>query len=128
MLCGSCSQRHGGLVQMCLALCPTWAIFWLEWRQLWNGRTSCAHSWLHTASDRDNWLCARLLIPLSLLDPVPQQQQYRIRSVVGLFPFRAMQGVHGLCRRLVASTTDLLPSPLWVTRFTTKHYTPRETP
>ena len=57
------------------------------------------------------WLCARLLIPLSLLDAVPHHERYRVRSIVELFQFRAIQGVHGQQRKLAAPTPDLGPSP-----------------
>ena len=49
-------------------------------------------------------------------------------NVVGHFQFRAMQGVQGLCCKSAGLTSDLPPSPVWITRFTAKHHTPRETP
>ena len=120
--------RHGGSVQVRLALCPTWAVLWTEWRQWWNEWATYTHTWLRTASDHDKWLCARLLIPLSLLKVVPQWDRYRLRSVAGLFQFRAILGVHELRRRIGAPTPNLPPSPPWITRFAARHYTPRETP
>ena len=63
-----------GLVQMCMALCQTWAVFWTEWRTWWNEWAPHADSWVYIASDHKKWLCAHLLIPLSLLDAVPQQE------------------------------------------------------
>ena len=57
-----------------------------------------------------------------------QQERHKFRSVVGLFQFRALQGVHELRRQLADPTPDLGPSTLWITRFTGTQYTPRETP
>ena len=57
-------------------------------RQWWNDWAAYTHSWLRTASEHDKWLCARLFIPHSLLDAVPQHEQYRLRSVAGLFQLR----------------------------------------
>ena len=125
-VCKSCGQKHGVSGQMRLALCPSWAVFWTKWQQWWNDCAAYAHSWLRTTSEHDKWLCARLLIPHSLLDP--QHERYRLRSVVGLFQFCAIQGVQGLCRKLAAPTPNLPLSPLWITRFTAQHYTTRETP
>ena len=113
---------------MRLALYLSCAVFWTEWRHWWNDLAAYAHSWLRTASEHDKWFCARLLIPHSLLDAVPEHERYRPCSVPGFLQFRAIQGVQGLWRKLVAPTPDLPPSPLWITRFTTRHYTPRETP
>ena len=58
----------------------------------------------------------------------PPHERHKLRSVAGLFPFRVIRGVQGLRRRLVGPTQDLLPSPLWLTRFTAQHYSPTETP
>ena len=51
-----------------------------------------------------------------------------LRPVVRLFQLRAMLGLQGLRRQIAAPTPNLPPSPLWITRFTTQHYIPRETP
>ena len=118
---------------MRLAHCPSWAIFWTAWQNWWNDWATYAQVWLRTASEHDKWLCTRLLIPHSLLDTIPRDtiplhERYRLRSIAGLFQFRAIQGVQGLRRKLAAPTPDLPPSPLWITRFTAQHYIPRETP
>ena len=36
--------RHGGSVQVRLALCPTWAVVWTEWRQWWNEWATYTHA------------------------------------------------------------------------------------
>ena len=36
-----------------------------------------------TASHHDKWLCARLLIPLSLVDSFPQRERHKFRTMVG---------------------------------------------
>ena len=50
------------------------------------------------ATHHERWLCARLLIPHTLVGIFPQQERHKFRSVVGLFQFRALQGVHELRR------------------------------
>ena len=70
-LCGSCGLRHGGSVQMCLAMCRAWSTFCTEWQTWWNDWTTYAKSWLSTTSDHEEWLCACLLIPLSLVEATP---------------------------------------------------------
>ena len=75
------------------AHCPSWAIFWTEWQKWWNDWATYTQNWLRTASQNDRWLCAHLLIPHSLLDTIPQHERHRLRSVDGLFQFRAIQGV-----------------------------------
>ena len=128
-LCASCSTRHGGSVQMRPARCGAWSIFWTIWQAWWNW-TSYAKTQLDTALDHEKWLCTHLLIPLSLGDapPPPPKERHKLRSVAGLFQFRAIQGMQGLRRRLVGPTPDLPPSPLWLTRFTAQHCAPKETP
>ena len=66
--------------------------------------------------------------PTHLVGIFPQQERHKFRSMVGLFPFRALQGVHELRRKLADPTPDLGPSTLWITRFTGTQYTPRQTP
>ena len=64
---------HGGLVQMHLAHCASWSIFWSEWTRWWNDWAHQAHTWLQTATHHEWWLYARLLIPLILVETFPQQ-------------------------------------------------------
>ena len=97
-MCGSCGLRHGSSMQMRLAHCPSWAIFWTEWEKWWNDWATYAKNWLLTAPEHDRWLCARLLIPKSLLDTILQHERHRLCLVAGLFQFRAILGVQGLSR------------------------------
>ena len=110
-VCRSCGLKHGSSVALV-------------------GRFSGpgGRHWLRTASEHDRWLCARLLIPHSLLDTIPRRERCRLRSVAGLFQFPAIQGVQGVRQKRAAPKPDLQPSPLWITRFTAHHYIPRETP
>ena len=127
-LCGTCGTQHGGSVQMRLAYCPTWSMFWTDWVTWWIDWSHHAQEWLRTATHHERSLCARLLIPHSLVGIFPQQERHKFRSLVGLFQFRALQGVHEPRRKLADPTPDLGPSTLWITRFTGTQCTPRETP
>ena len=103
-------------------------MFWTDWVTWWIDWSHHAQEWPRTAIHHERWLCARLLIPHTLVGIFPQQERQKFRSVVGLFQFRALQGVRELRRQLADPTPDLGPSILWITRFTGTQYTPRETP
>ena len=89
-MCGACGLRHGGSVQMRLAHYPSWAILWTEWGKWRNDSATYAKNWLLTALDHDTWLCARLLIPNSLLDTMARHERHWLRSVAGLFQLPAV--------------------------------------
>ena len=99
-----------------------------EWEKWWNHWATYAKNWWRTTLDHGRWLCARLLIPNSLMNTIPQHQRRRLCSVVGPIQSWAMLGVQGLQRWLVAPTPDLPPSPLCITRFSAQHFISRETP
>ena len=42
------------------------------------------------------WLCARLLIPLSLIDTIPHTERQKLRVEVGPFQFRTIQAIQAL--------------------------------
>ena len=92
------------------------------------GRPTPRTGSFHPAPKHDGWLCARLLIPNSLLDTITQHERHRLRLLAGVFQLRAIRGVQGLRRQLAAPTPNLPPSPMWITRFTAQQYIPRETP
>ena len=68
---------------MRLAMYREWSTFWTEaW---WNYWTTYAKSRLSTASDHEKWLCARLLIPLSLVEPPPPPTSFPSVIFFGVF-------------------------------------------
>ena len=119
-LCANIGQQHGASVQSRLAYCPTWGEFWDLWRRCWTDWTHHACQWQKTAASLEIWLCARLLIPLSLIDAIPTTKRHKLLAEVGLFQFR-------LGRKFSDPTPQQPPSPLWLTRFVAQTLPPRET-
>ena len=81
-----------------------------------------------TATSQELWLCARLLIPLSLVNAIPTTERHELRTEVGLFPFRMIQAVQTLRRKLADPTPHQPPSPLWLTKYVAHTLPLRETP
>ena len=88
VLCALCGQYHGASVQSRLAHCPAWSESWDTWRRCWTNWTHYACQWQVTATSHERWLCARLLIPLSLINTIPHTERHKLRAEVGLFQFR----------------------------------------
>ena len=84
-LCSTCGQHHGASVQSRLAYCPAWGEFWDLWRKSWTDWTQHACQWQKTATSLELCLCARLLIPLSLINAIPTTERHKLRAEVGLF-------------------------------------------
>ena len=82
------------------------------WRRSWTNRTHYACQWQATATGHKRWLCARLLIPLSLINTIPHTKRHKLRAEVGLFQFRMIQGVQVLRQKLADPTPQQPPSPL----------------
>ena len=118
VMCAPCPRRARtvhkrplGCLGRCNTIypCPCWSAWWL-WK---SSLQSCGG-------------CLTPPLPGTTMMSLPKR--YRLRPMACLFQFRAIQGVQGLRRQLAAPTPNLPPSPLWITRFTAQHYTPRETP
>ena len=92
-LCSNCGQQHGASVQSRLAYCPAWGEFWDLWRRSWTDWAQHACQWQKPATSLELWLCARLLIPLSLINAIPTTERHNLRAEVGLFQFRMIQAV-----------------------------------
>ena len=92
-LCAKCGQQHEASVQSRLAYRPAWGEFWDLWRRSWTDWTHYACQWRTTATSHELWLCARVLIPLSLIDAIPTTERHKLRAEVGLFQFRMIQAV-----------------------------------
>ena len=86
------------------------------------------YQWQQTATSQELWLCAGLLIPLSLVDAIPTTKRHKLRIEVGLFQFRMIQAVQTLRRKFADPTPHQPPSPLWLTKYVTQALPPRETP
>ena len=87
-LCANCGQRHGASVLSRLAYCPARGEFWDLLRRSWTDWTHYACQWRTTATSHELWLCAKLLIPLSLIDAITTTERHKLRAEVGLFQFR----------------------------------------
>ena len=72
-------------------------------------------------------LCARLLIPLSLINAIPTTKRHKLRAEVGLFQFRMIQAVQTLRQKFADPTPQQPPSPLWLTKFVAQTLPPRGT-
>ena len=114
-------------MQSRLAHYPAWGEFWDLWRRSWTDWTQHVCQWQKTATSLELWLCARLLIPLSLIDAIPTTERHKLRAEVGLFQFRMIQAVQTLRRKFADPTPQQPPSPLWLTRFVAQILPPRET-
>ena len=126
-MCAHCGQHHWAFVQSRLAYCAAWGEFWDLWRRSWTDWTHYACQWRTTATSHELWLCARLVIPLSLIDTIPKTERHKLRAEVGLFQFRMIQAIKALRRKLADPTPQQPPSPVWLTTFTAKQLPPRET-
>ena len=115
-------------MQSRLAYCPAWGEFWDLWRRTWTDWAQHAYQWQQTATSQELWLCARLLIPLSLVDAIPTTERHKLRTEVGLFQFRMIKAVQTLRRKLADPTPHQPPSPLWLTKYVAHTLPPRETP
>ena len=96
------------------------------WRRCWTDWTHYACQWQTTATSHERCLCARLLIPLSLINTIPHTERHKLRAEVGLFQFRIIQAVQALRQKLADPTPQQPPSPLWLTRFIVQPLPPRE--
>ena len=127
-LCSQCGQQHGASVQSRLAYCPAWGDFWDLWRRSWTDWAQYTYQWQQTANSQELWLCARLLVPLSLIAAIPTTERHKLRTEVGLFQFRMIQSVQTLRRKYADPTPHQPPSPLWLTKYVAQALPPRETP
>ena len=110
------------------AYCPAWGEFWDLWRTSWTDWAQHTYQWQQTATSHKLYLCARLLIPLSLVDAIPTTKRHKLRTEVGLFQFRMIQAVQTLRRKLADPTPHQPPSPLWLTKFVGHALPPSQTP
>ena len=106
---------------------PAWGEFWDLWRRSWTHLGQHACQWRKTATSLELWLCARLLIRLSLINAIPTTERHNLRAEVGLFQSRMIQAVQTLRRKFADPTPQQPPSPLWLTRFVAQTLPPRET-
>ena len=120
--------QHGASVQSILACCSAWAEFWDLWRRSWTDWAQHTYHWQQTTTSQEFWLCAKLLIPLSLVDAIRTTEPHKLRTEVGLFQFRMIQAVQTLRRKLPDPTPHQPPSPLWMTKYVAHALPPRETP
>ena len=127
-LCSQCGHQHGASVQSRLAYCPAWSDFWELWRKSWTDWAPYTYQWQQAANNQELWLCARLLVPLSLIDAIPTAERHKLRAEVGLFHFRMIQSVQTLRRKYADPTPQQPPSPLWLTKYIAQALPPRETP
>ena len=98
-------------MQSRLAYCPARGEFWDPWRRSWTDWAQHAHQWQQTATSQELWLCARLLIPLSLVDAIPTTERHKLRTDAGLFQFRMIQAARTLRRKVADPTPHQPPSP-----------------
>ena len=56
-----------------LSFLPHWAEFWDMWLSCLSDWTAHARGWLSPASTHGKWICAKLLVLLSLVDSFPQR-------------------------------------------------------
>ena len=114
-------------MQSRLAYCPAWGEFWDLWRRSWTDWAQHACQSQKTATSSELWLCARLLIPLYLINAIPTKERHNLRAEVGLFQFHMTQAVQTLRRKFADPTPQQPPSPLWLTRFVAQTLPPWET-
>ena len=114
-------------MQSRLAYCPAWGEVWDLWRRSWTDWAQHTYQRQQTATSHELWLCARLLIPLSLVDAIPTTERHKLRTEVGLFQFRMIQAAQTLRQKLADPTPHLPPSPLWLTKYVAQALPPRET-
>ena len=120
-------QHHGASVQPRLAYCPAWGEFRDLWRRSRTEWTHYACQWRTTATSHELWLCAKLLIPPSLINGIPKTDKtHKLRAEIGLFQFRMIHAVETLRWKLADPTPQQPPSPLWLTKFTAQPLPPRE--
>ena len=127
-LCSQCGQQHGAPVQSRLAYCPAWSDFWDLWCKSSTDWAQYTYQWQRTANNQELWLCARLLVPLSLIDAIPTTERHKLRAQVGLFQFRMIQSVQNLRRKYADPSHQQSLSPLWLTKYVAQALPPRETP
>ena len=111
-LCSQCGQQHGASVQSRPAYCPAWSDFSELWRKSWTDWAPYTYQLQQAANNQELWLCARLLVPLSLIDAIPTTERHKLRTQVGLFQFRMIQSVQTLRRKCADPTPQQPPSPL----------------
>ena len=110
------------------AYCHAWSDFWDLWCKSWTDWAQYTYQWQRTANNQELWLCARLLVPLSLINAIPTTERHKLRTEVGLFQFRMIQSVRNLRRKYADPTPQQPPSPLWLTKYVAQALPPRETP
>ena len=115
-------------MQSRLAYCPAWSDFWDLWRKSWTDWAQYTYQWQRTANNQELWLCARLLVPLSLINAIRTSERHKLRTEVGLFQFCMIQSVQTLRRKYANPTPQQPPSPLWLTKYVAQALPPRETP
>ena len=116
-LCSQCGQQHGASVQLRLPYCPAWSDFRDLWRKSWTDWAQYTYQWQRTANNQEPWLCARLLVPLSLIDAIATTARHKRRTQVGPFQFRMIPSVQTLRRKYGDPTPQQPPSPLWLTKY-----------
>ena len=126
-LCCKCGQHYGASVQSRLAYCPAWGEFWDLWRSSWTDWTQHTYQWQQTATSQELWFCARVLIPVSLINAIFTTERHKLRAEVGVFQLRMIQAVQTLRQKLADPTPHQPPSPLWLTKFVAHALPPRET-
>ena len=92
-----------------LAYCPAWGEFCDPWRSIWTDCAQHACQWQKTATSLELWLCARLLIPLPLINAIPTTERHKLREEVGIFQFRMIQAVQTLRRKFADPTPQQPP-------------------
>ena len=112
MLCATCGQCHGSSVPMRLAFYPRWGDFWSMWLNCWSKWLDHAKVSLSAVTAHEKWLCARLLVTLSLVDSFPREEHDKFRVSLGLFQLCAIQGVQDLRRRPNSAACTMAPLAL----------------
>ena len=115
-------------MQSGLAYCRAWGKFWDLWRESWTDWAQETYQWQQTTTSQELWVCARLLIPLSLVDAIPTTERHKLRTEVGLFQFRMIQFVQTLRRKFANPTPHQPLLPLWLTKYVAHALPLRETP
>ena len=115
-------------MQSRLAYCPAWSDFWDLWRKSWTDWAQYTYQWHRTANNQELWRCARLLVPLSLINAIPTTERHKLRTEVGLFQFGMIQSVQTLRQKYADPTPQQPPSPLWLTKYVAQALPPLATP
>ena len=85
-----------------------------------------AARWLAQSSAQQQWMCACLQVPKTLLEALPPEEKALTRRHVGFFQLRALQGVQELRGQFVGSTVSSQVSPLWLTPYQGSKVVPKQ--